>query len=83
MTENEYVVGRQMDPSGSPKMSGATDEAAIGPAHAVLLETSRGDGPSYRAECGERVDVIRGGPWPPRGLGAAAPCPVCSRVTGA
>ena len=82
MTESKYVVGRNMDPEGSPKMSGASEEAPVGTAHAVLIEAAKGDGP-YPAECGEQVRAIRGGAWPPSGPGAAAPCPICSRVTGA
>ena len=69
METSEYVTGRR-----------SHDGAAVGEAHAVLLEASRGDGP-FRAECGEQVEVTEG-PWPPDGPDAAGPCPACSRVTG-
>ena len=71
MRGSEYVIGRLMD-----------GEEPIGPAHAVLVEAAQGDGP-YRAECGEPMDAIRGGPWPPSGPGVAGPCPVCARLSGA
>ena len=80
MTSAEYVTGREVDPADAG--SGQGNEAAVGEAHAVLVEAAKGDGP-FHAECGKRVDVIRGGPWPPGGPGAAGPCPVCARLTGA
>ena len=80
MPNPEYVVGRVTETRQATMTS--TGEQTVGPAHAVLAEVAEGDGP-YQAECGERVDEIRGGAWPPRGPGAAAPCPICSRVTGA
>jgi hypothetical protein len=73
MNSSEYAVGRRVR---------ANDGTPVGEAHAVLIEAAKGDGP-YRAECGEHVDAILGGSWPPGGPDAAGPCPVCSRLTGA
>jgi hypothetical protein len=80
MASTEYVVGRVTETQQTTMTS--SGEQTVGPAHAVLTEVAERDGP-YRAECGERVDVIRGGSWPPHGPGAAAPCPICARLTGA